>query len=175
VPIVYVTHQIDEAARLGDHLLWLDQGSLRAQGPISDLLGSLELGVRLGDEAGGIIVARVTEQDEQYHLTKLESVWGTVHAHRLPVVPGTEVRLRVRARDVSLGLGLDERSSILNVFQARVTAFAEATPGEVLVQVACLDDPSQSLLALITQKSRNDLALVVGTSVLARVKGVSVR
>jgi molybdate transport system ATP-binding protein len=83
--------------------------------------------------------------------------------------------LRVRARDVSIGLGLDERSSILNVFQARVAALAEAAPGEVLVKVECVDDPSQPLLALITQKSCDDLALVVGMPVLARVKGVSVR
>jgi molybdate transport system ATP-binding protein len=117
----------------------------------------------------------VVEHDEKYHLTKLESVWGSVHTHRLAAEPGTEVRLRVRARDVSIGLGLDERSSILNVFQARVAALAEAAPGEVLVKVECVDDPSQPLLALITQKSCDDLALVVGMPVLARVKGVSVR
>jgi molybdate transport system ATP-binding protein len=175
VPMVYVTHAIDEAVRLGDRLLWLEGGSLKASGSVSELLGRLDFGVGLGDEAGSLIVARVVEHDERYHLTRLRSAWGTIHTHRLEAEIGSDVRLRVLARDVSIGLGPDERSSILNLFPARLGEVADGAPGETFLRLECPEDATQSLLALITRKSFDDLGLAPGTRVVARVKGVSVR
>jgi molybdate transport system ATP-binding protein len=175
LPVVYVSHRIEEIARIGDELLWLEAGSVRAAGPLGALLGRLDMGKALGDDAGGVIEATVRRHDERYHLSVVDSAWGELWTHRLTHRVGDRVRLRIRARDVSLSLGSEERSSILNVFFADVTGIAERAPGEVLVQLGCPTAPGETLLASITEKSRVDLGLEKGNRVLARVKSVSVR
>jgi molybdate transport system ATP-binding protein len=94
---------------------------------------------------------------------------------RLQAKVGDKVRLRVRAGDVSIALAGEHKSSILNIFRATVARLSEVTPGEVLVQLACPDDPTQAVLARVTRKSLDELGLRPGLDVYARVKGVSVR
>jgi molybdate transport system ATP-binding protein len=175
VPMIYVSHSIEEVARLADWLVWLDAGRVRSSGPAHQVLGGLELGVALGDEAASMIDAVVRRHDADYELTLLDSPWGELWTHRLYSEPGARVRVRIRARDVSLSLDETERSSVLNALPAVVVDAARSAPGEMLVRLGTPQRGLETLFACVTRKSFDELLLREGVRVRARIKGISVR
>jgi molybdate transport system ATP-binding protein len=175
VPVVYVSHSVDEIVRLADEVLWLERGRIRAAGDAIEILGRLDFGAALGEEASSLLEASVRRHDERYELTELDSVWGPLFTHRLAQQVGQSVRLRIRARDVSLSLDDHENSSVLNRLPAKIAGTLAAAPGEVLVRLARPEGGAESLLAAITKKSYEELGLEDGVQVRARIKGVSVR
>jgi molybdate transport system ATP-binding protein len=175
IPTLYVTHAIDEVVRLGDRVLWLEEGRVRSIGAPEEVLGRLEVGVQLGDEAGGLIHAVVRCHDPAYHLTELECRWGEIVIPRVTANLGETLRLRVRASDVSIGLQRESHSSILNVLAAVVREVADDRPGQVLVRAACPADDSLTLLARVTRRSAEHLKLAPGSKVYLRIKSINVR
>jgi molybdate transport system ATP-binding protein len=179
LPVLYVTHAMDEVARLADHLVLMQAGRVTAQGPLADLLAQpglpLPRSAQGQDEAGVVIAATVVEHDAPYGLSRVAfeggSLWlGQIQADATPS-PGRPVRVRVMARDVSLALDAAKRSSILNVLPATVTAL-QPDGATVLVALACGDGPVR-LLSRVTRRSADLLGLAPGLRVYAQVKGVS--
>jgi molybdate transport system ATP-binding protein len=184
IPVVYVSHAIDEVARLADHLVLLEAGRVTASGPTPELLTRLNLPLAQGDSAAAVITGRVDSHEPDFHLTQVGFPGGCLrfvtpprHAVR-PV--GQVVRLRVQARDVSLTLSRQADTSILNVLPATVTELREDSPGYVMVALdvdgtglLALDEVGTRLLARVTQKSVAALQLAPGKAVFAQVKGVA--
>lgn len=173
IPIVYVTHSPDEVARLADHLVLLDAGKVVAQGRTDDLLTRLDLPTAQGDAASALVTAKVIGYDARYHLVHAEFSGGRISltqgaGAQLPV--GRQVRLRVQARDVSLTLDHHQATSILNVLPVTVTELLPDSLGQVMVG---LNANGTRLLARITAKSVDSLALAPGKAVFAQVKGVA--
>ena len=175
IPALYVTHSLDEVARLADHLLLLQGGQAVAQGPVADLLARLDIAQTHGDAAGALIDGVVDQVDAAYHLLQVRFGGGTIQCVQAPGAPlrqpGQRVRLRVQARDVSLTLHAAHDTSILNVLAARVTSLAADGPAQVLV---ALDVGGTPLLARVTRKSADALQLAPGQRVFAQIKGVAV-
>lgn len=173
IPIVYVTHSPDEVARLADHLVLLDAGKVVAQGRTDDLLTRLDLPTAQGDAASALVTAKVIGHDASYHLVHAEFSGGRISLTQgagAPLPVGRHVRLRVQARDVSLTLDHHQATSILNVLPVTVTGLLPDSPGQVMVS---LDAGGTRLLARITAKSADALALAPGKAVFAQVKGVA--
>ena len=170
LPVLYVTHAIDEVARLADHLVLMDAGRVRAAGPVADLLARPDLAWAGADEAGVVVDAEVAAHDEAYALTRLAFAGGMLWLGRVPHAPGTRVRVRVPARDVSLVRRPPEETSILNVLPAEVVAL-HADGATVTVRLAC--GGGAPLLARITRRSADAMRLRPGDRLFAQVKGVS--
>ena len=170
IPVIYVSHQSDEVARLADHLVLLERGRVMASGPLAELSTRLDLSLAHGEAAGAVIEATVASHDERYHLTYLDFPAGRVSIPRQELRPGARKRLRVLARDVSLTLAPQTQTSILNVLPARVSELVEERPGQVMVR---LDAAGTALLARITAKSVAHLDLRAGKSVFAQIKGMA--
>ena len=174
IPVLYVTHAIDEVARLADQLLLLAAGRVEASGPLAELLTRLDLSPAGSDEALAVIEARVIAVDADYHLTRLAFAGGGegrelwLPGDTLPV--GRAVRLAVHARDVSLALRAPAQSSILNIIPVRVDALAPSGPAQVMVRLRADDVP---LLARVTRKSEAALGLHPRQELFAQVKSVS--
>jgi len=174
IPILYVSHSLREVARLADHMIWLDAGRVRAVGPLRDVLTRLDLAAERRDDAGAVVDAVVAEDDAEFELSGLDSAFGRLWVPRLAHPVGDAVRVRLLARDVSLSLEAEVRSSILNCFPARVAELGASENGQVLVRlVSRVGDEPEVLLARITRKSCVELGLAPGTDVYARVKSVS--
>lgn len=171
IPVIYVSHSADEVARLADHLVLLDSGRVLGSGPIAEMLTRPDLPMARGREAEAIIEARVRGFDESYSLNFLEFAGGTVMVPGAPLPAGAEVRLRVAARDVSLTLDMQQHTSILNIFEARVESLSPEGPAQVVVR---LDLGGVPLLAHVTRKSAAVLGLEPGQRVYAQVKSVAV-
>lgn len=173
IPIVYVSHAIDEVARLADHLVLMEAGRVLADGPLADMLARLDLPVALGDDAGVVLDAVIGERDAQWQLARLDvdgetcRVWA-----RDPGLPlGRRVRLRVLARDVSLTRTPQTGTSIGNQLRGTIEAIADDEhPALALVRVRVGTAP---VVARLTRRSAHALQLAIGMPVWAQVKTVA--
>jgi molybdate transport system ATP-binding protein len=176
LPIVYVSHAIDEVARLADHLVLMDRGQAVASGPLADVLARLDLPLALGEDAGVVLEGVVGERDAQWQLARLDvegpeagscSLWARDQGFPL----GRRVRLRVLARDVSLARTPQTGTSIGNQLRGTVEAIADDThPALALVRVRVGSVP---LVARLTRRSAHALELAPGQPVWAQVKTVA--
>lgn len=170
VPSIYVSHMPDEVARLADHLVLLDGGTVVASGPLQETLARLDLPSTFADNASAVVETIVDGHDSTNHLTRLKFTGGTLYVPRRAESAGSKVRCRIEARDVSLTLERQAGTSILNIVAATVIDLAETDhPAQVLVR---LDAQGTPLLARITRRSWNALRLTPGSSVWAQVKTV---
>ena len=171
IPILYVSHAMDEVARLADHLVLLEEGKVVANGPAADVMTRLDLPLAHGDAAGAVITATVVSHDPAYHLTLVRFAGGEFSIPLQTIEVGHAVRFRVQARDVSLTLERQTGTSIQNILPVTVTALSNDSPGQVMVQ---LDAGGSALLARLTARSVDALKLEVGKCVFAQVKGVAI-
>lgn len=180
VPIVYVTHALDEAARLADHLVVLRDGKVQAEGNIQAVLSRLDTSLSMLDEAGAVLHATVAGHVPEQGLSQLALIDATRRSDLDPVVlwvgsipaaVGQQVRVRVLARDVSVTLSRASDSSILNILPVVVDDMVSQLPGSVLLKLTT--STGASLLARLTQRSVQNLGLRVGQHVFAQIKGVA--
>jgi molybdate transport system ATP-binding protein len=171
IPVLYVSHAPDEVARLADHLVLLEDGVSVASGPLMETLARTDLPPAFADDAGVVLEATVAAHEAD-GLTRLEFPGGQLYVSRREKMPGSRLRCRIHASDVSLALTAHKDSSILNTLAVTVTAVAATdTPGHVLVQLAVQDGPI--LLARITERSRLALRIKPGQAIMAQIKSVA--
>lgn len=177
IPTIYVTHALDEVVRLADEMLVLSDGALAAYGSVEDILERLDLAPATGRfEAGVLLRARIKLHDPVYRLTALEhkNDGGAAHAIWVPLVDApaeTEVRLRIRARDVTLATVEPQGLSTRNVLKGaivEVNAEADTAYAESLVDIG-----GARLRARLTRKAVDELGLKPGTDVYALIKSIS--
>jgi len=172
VPILYVSHAMDEIARFADDLVVVSGGSVLAYGPIADVLGRIDLGPATGrHEAGSILEGIVRERDQMFDLTGIQVERQKLYVPGLEAPLGAPVRLRVRARDVSIALERPEAISIQNIVETEVVAIG-TSQGPYVELVLALG--AQSLRARITTKSLASLNIKSGMTVLALIKAVAI-
>ena len=170
IPVIYVSHAPDEVARLADHLVLLDNGRVVASGPLTETLARTDLPPAFTDDAG-VVLETTLARHEADHLSRLEFPGGAILVGQRQEAPGSRLRCRIHARDVSLTRHRPLSSSILNILPATVNAIAATdTPGQVLVQLRLGES---TLLARITERSRRELLLETGQPVWAQVKSVA--
>ena len=172
IPLLYVTHSPDEMARLADHLVVLEGGRVLASGPLTDTLARLDLPVRLGEEAGVVLEARIEGRDRQWGLASAAFPGGRLLVKDIGIPVGNRVRLRVLAKDVSLALERQEGSSILNLLPATVAEVGEGEhPATALVRLKLGES---TILASLTRRSVHALELEAGKAVWVQIKSVAV-
>ncbi|MFY3382698.1 molybdenum ABC transporter ATP-binding protein [Paracidovorax sp. MALMAid1276] len=172
IPVVYVSHALDEVAQLAHHLVLMDDGQVRAQGPTAELIARLDLPLAHGDAAATVIDGRVLQHDAHDHILTVAFDGGQLMlASATAHTPGERVRLRLQARDLSLALAAPRDTSILNIVPATVVALSPDSPGQCMV---ALDAGPTRLLARVTQRSAQALGLAPGLAVFVQVKGIAV-
>jgi molybdate transport system ATP-binding protein len=173
IPVIYVSHSLDEVARLADHLVLIENGRVTATGPLTDILARPDLSASFAGEAGSVLETTVAAHEAD-GLTRLEFPGGKLFIAGNSHAPGKRLRCRIHASDISLALSAHTDTSILNALPATIVAVADAdTPGHVLVQLQLIGDESL-LLARITERSRQALAITPGLGVIAQVKSVAI-
>jgi molybdate transport system ATP-binding protein len=175
IPIVYVSHAMEEVARLADTLVLLSEGKVAAVGTVEDLTSRLDLRPLTGRfDAGAVIRTSVAGNDLVFGLTELSFPGGRLRVPHLGLSLGTPVRARIRARDVALALERPHGLSILNIFAARVVEIAadQGPMVDVRLDIGKPDRPV-ALWARVTRRSTHELRLEIGKPVYALVKSVA--
>jgi molybdate transport system ATP-binding protein len=171
IPIIYVSHAIDEIARLASTIALVSDGRVVATGPVSDILSRLDLRPLTGRfEAGALLEARLLRHEERFALSVLAHPAGELRVPRLDAAPGTLVKMRIRARDVALALEPPQGLSIRNVLRGRVAEIAPTSAAQTEVR---LDLAGTPLLSRVTREAIAELGLVPGREVYALVKSIA--
>ena len=171
IPVFYVSHSLDEVARLADHLVLLERGRVLASGALAETLARLDLPIRLSEDAGVVLTTTVIGHDRQWHLSRLSFAGGNLWVRDSGAALRQTLRIRILARDVSIALSPTADSSILNVVSAVVTGLGDdAHPALVLAQ---LDAGGVPLLARLSRRSAAALGLRAGLNVWAQIKAIA--
>jgi molybdate transport system ATP-binding protein len=172
VPILYVSHSMDEVLRLADTLALMDGGTVAASGPLESLMGDPGLRPLTGRyEAGAVIAAVVAGHDAGFGISRLGFDGGSLIVGRSDLPVGARVRVRIHARDVAIAIEAPERVSIRNVLPATVISVTAADSFLVDVILAC---GATRLWVQITALAQAQLNLVPGMRVHALIKALTI-
>ncbi len=170
LPVLHVTHDLEEAARLGDTLVLMDGGRVPIHGALGEILTRRPPGLATGGDACAVVKGTITERDETDHLATVTHGGGRFLVPDSGLAVGSPVRIRVMARDVSLAMEPPRLSSILNVLPPQVVDLHEEGPARVLVKLAV---GGTMLLAAVTRRSATALELSPGREVQAQIKSLA--
>jgi molybdate transport system ATP-binding protein len=171
LPIVYVSHAITEVTRLASTLVVLSGGRVAAAGLLTDIMGRPDLFPLAGRyEAGSVLEAKVAEHDAAFDLTVLSCAAGRLRVPRVDLATGSEIRLRIRARDIIVAVQQPQGLSALNVLPGRL---AEIGPLEGPIVEVRIDLNGQFVTARITRKTVHDLQLAPGREVFVVIKTIA--
>ncbi|MFT0859391.1 molybdenum ABC transporter ATP-binding protein [Ancylobacter sp. G4_0304] len=172
LPILYVSHSVDEVLRLSDMVVALHDGRQIAAGPVGEVMSRPEVLPVIGRfDTGSLLECVVERHDDAYALSTLAFPGGQLRVPRVEISVGARVRARVRSRDVALALARPDDTSVSNLLPARITdiRLQEGPYADV-----ALDLGGSALAATITRESVQRLGLSPGMAVWAMIKSVAV-
>lgn len=169
IPVIYVSHALDEVARLATKVVLIEEGRVRREGSPQQVFPELSFGLD-GVAPQSILEARIVGHEARYGLSMAEIGDSIVTLQPVDLPEDTMVRIRVPATDVMIALERHADLSALNQLPGTLTAM-KADGHHVLVTVDCY---GQRLLARVTLLSAERLGLRLGLSVHALFKAVSI-
>ena len=172
IPLLYVSHSMEEISRLADHLVIMDKGRIVAAGVLKAVLSRLNLPVRFEEDRGVVVEATVAERDSRWHLARTVFSGGELWVRDDGDAVGTKIRIRILVKDVSLALHAYHDSSILNVFQGELVELAD--DAHAAMSLARVKVGDCDIVSRITRRSLDHLQLRVGKTVWVQIKSVAI-
>jgi len=169
IPIIYVSHSLEEVSRLCDEIIVLEEGKVTFKGNITQALSSKSSPLVNTECSIAVLSAKVINTDSEFGLSGVITKSGTLFQVKGELRKGTNVRLRIHAVDVSLCRSKPIDSSILNILPAKILSVVEETACEVLLQMETNKD---IILARISKKSFKKLQLKFDMEVYVQIKGI---
>lgn len=176
IPILYVTHSLDELLRLAKNVVLLDEGRVLAYDSLEAIWENpLFLPWKLEDEQSAVLLLPVLEHKSVYKITALslnaeqedqQCLW--IRQQDKPI--GNDVRVCIKSSDVAISLVRPTRTSVRNILSGKVLNIVE---GENRVDVQLMIC-QKTIWATISKWALEDLGLRVGQAVFAQIKAISV-
>ncbi|VUS21983.1 molybdenum ABC transporter ATP-binding protein ModC [Klebsiella huaxiensis] len=171
IPMLYVSHSLDEIQHLADKVLVLEEGKVKAFGCLEAVWSSSIMHPWLPqDQQSTILNVTIAAQHSQYAMTALALGDQQIWVNQLDRPQGEAARIRIQASDVSLVLQPGQRTSIRNILPAQVMQCIESN-GQVEVR---LEISGRTLWARISPWARDDLGITPGQQLYAQIKSVSI-
>jgi molybdate transport system ATP-binding protein len=172
LPVLYVTHSLEELAQLADSLVLIEAGRVTAYGPVSDVSGRSDSLLGRRDDAASVLQCRIEEHDNPRLLTLLRGGGSGFWVPLLGAPVGAECRIRIPAREVILAAQPPQLVSLHNAIPGAVRRVTpDAGQNTVMVEVAL---PDGALLSRVTPDAVTRLSLAEGTPVLGLIKSTSI-
>ncbi len=167
IPVMMVSHSREDVAWLADQLILMESGEVVEQGSCKSLMNRAGSPLANDGHALSILDARVIRHDQYYPLTELELDNQTLLVNKIDRGLGTKVRVVLPAHEISILLEDISETSVQNRLAVTVTDIRELGSHHVLLSLRLLE---QTVLALITRKSLDQLRLKPGRKVFAHFK-----
>lgn len=172
LPVLYVTHALDEVARLADSMVLIEAGQVVGFGSVPEIAVRADLPLARRDDAAALLLCRVEAHDADRALTRLQGAGAMFLVPKLDLPVGTECRIRIPAREVILAGRPPEAISLHNIVPGTVRRIADdVVRRSVLVEIAL---PNGGLLSRVTADAVARLRLSPDAPVLALVKSTSI-
>jgi len=171
IPILYVTHSLDELLRLAERVVLLTNGKVEAYDVLESIWESpLFLPWKQENEQSAVLSLPVFMHNPSYKMTALSIGDQNIWINQVEAQINDNVRICIHSSDVSISLNKVEQSSIRNTLYGRIVKILEL---ENRVDLK-LDIGGKHLWASISKWSFQDLALQLGQLVYAQIKAISV-
>ncbi len=171
IPMIYVSHSMDEVARLADHLLLIQQGVVIAQGSINDIFSDIHLPLPAYYDANVVWEGKVIEKDHHDKLVCIATTGGKLWVHDHSNHHNQNLRIRIQASDVSLSLNNHDDTSILNRLYTVIEDIKD--DNDKAVMLVRLKTHNDYLIARVTKRSAKHLNLKIGQQIWAQIKSVA--
>jgi molybdate transport system ATP-binding protein len=173
LPILYVSHSIEEILELADDLVVLDDGRMVASGSLEQVLCDVDLSPITGRmDAGSILMATVHSHAPEFRMTRLSLGPNWLNVPMVNAAVGSRVRVRIGAQDVALAVAHPGRTSIQNILSGKVLSLKETPGGQIDIRVTI--DVGGTLWTRVTPIAVAELGLRAGDKVFALVKSASI-
>ena len=171
IPMIFVSHAMEEVSLLCDGLVLLAEGRVEAQGTPEEIFARTDLSLASRDDVGVMLSATLSHYDEHEQMATLRLGEQTlmVTMEHAPDEAGP-LQIKVAARDLVIATEPIVHSSLSNCLETRLLEVREVRPGQTLLQLAL---GQQILLARITSRSAQRLALTPAMRLYAYIKAVS--
>jgi molybdate transport system ATP-binding protein len=172
IPIIYISHSLEEILQLVDTMILLKEGKVVAQGPAKKVFSQLDLrGIMNSEILGAIFDTKVIQHEPEFGLTRVRFMDHQLHVPRQAIEVGQPIRLHVHSNDVSIVTSpSDIKTSVLNILEAKVLEIGPIDPTGYSVDIKL--DVGQALVATITRKSLANLGIEPGQKVYAHIKAI---
>jgi molybdate transport system ATP-binding protein len=171
MPVILVTHDMNEAQLLADRMVVIEHGRLVRDGTTAAVMADPDALRALGIREVAALLPAVVAGVEDDGLTRLETATGPLFLPGIDSAPGTRLRVRIMAHEVILARGRPTGLSAQNILPCTVTAIRPGDGPGVMVHLAVGQD---EIVARITRRAQTELALAPGDAVHAVLKAMSV-
>ncbi len=172
LPIVYVSHDTSEVARIANHVVVIRGGAVVASGEPVAMLNAHGFGRHGSARSGTVLAGKVAAHDTQ---TQLMSISIGPHRVKLPLDAtrpvGSDLRMIIHASNVVLSTQAPVGLSVQNALAGTILAI-EPDEGTALAHVTLTLDGTDgaSLVACVTRAAVAELGLAVGQDIHALIK-----
>lgn len=170
IPVIYVTHSLDEVAKISQYLVLMEQGKCTGQGNTNEILTDLELHLASSVNAKSALDATLVSHDVKHHMSMLSTQVGNLYTTMIDKPASHKLKVVIQARDVSVTLSKQDDTSILNVLEGQVVGIENSTPGRVTLKVSINE---YCLLSQISERSYSQLAIKMGSKVFVQIKSMA--
>ena len=172
LPVLYVTHAMEEVSRLADSIVLMENGTVIAAGDLHAMTARGDLALARRDDAASVLPGRVADHDPARQLSGIEVGGVSLLVPLLDQPIGAPIRARIPAREVILAREAPTAISVHNVVPGTVRAVTQDDVRHAaLVEIAL---PDGAFLARVTPDAVARLGLVSGAPVLALIKSVAI-
>ncbi|MCF2949633.1 molybdenum ABC transporter ATP-binding protein [Paraglaciecola aquimarina] len=172
IPIIYVTHSIEEMIRLADYGVILQAGKVVAQGNLTELFGNIDTPLSLNQDLSTVLECEFVQLDEKWNLTQVGFDGGLLWLPKLNNIQNKKVRVQILASDVSISLVAPEQTSVLNILQVKVGQVSNEH--KLGTSLLVLYIGASQIVASLTSKSLSELGIQQGDTVWAMIKSVAI-
>ena len=172
IPIIYVSHQIQEIMHLADTLVLLENGKLLEQGPVDQIINNPKFSPYFGEDLKSSFIRCIV--DDNHHDTSVSNLrfdGGFIKTTILGKPVGSPVRIRIRAQDVAVSIKHPKDISIANIFEVKIQAIEQSDRGFVDLNLIA---KNTVFWARLTKTSVENLNLIPGRVVFALFKSTAI-
>jgi molybdate transport system ATP-binding protein len=165
MPVVYVTHSIDELLSLCDNVVLMEDGNCVDSGSVESVVSDPKNMEHLG-LTGRVTVlkAQAADQHNTSGIISLTNGKLMIPTNKFPA--GTKLRVTVRSEDVTLSAKKPEGLSARNIIKGVITQTEPTADGAVSLKI----DIGTAIYATITTEAMHELNLETGKEVYIVLK-----